>query len=860
MKVKEMGFIAKYKKISWLVILCIVFYLPGKSFAQEYGLGFNGQNFSKDLRTGIDLSPKGYFSFNSEFELSFKMLLRPNANRYFGYIVRIIDNKDRNIDLVLNYRSNDSSTIDIVCGQKLTKISFNANIAKLCNKWTELRLKLDLQNNQISLFCPASDFQAVDKGVDLNGGVKILFGMNDFRHFRTTDLPSMQLKDICIYEKGKLRYNWPLDEIEGTKANDKIRKQTAAIKNPTWLKPEHATWQKTYSSKLNGNCEIAFNSQEEKLYLIGDNQIIIYSVKNGNSEILNYKNTAKNLLAGRQAFYNPDTKTIFSYDIDQKTVSEFDFKTLTWEQKEPKYTSGTVYLHHNQYYSSDEKLLYIFSGYGMHEYKKLIQTYGLNSGIWDTITPSGDLFHPRYLSSASALNDTVFILGGYGSESGKQILNPHNYYDLMAFSLKEHKFKKVYDFVPPVEDICFSNSMVINPKERTFYALSFPVFNYEGYLQLIKGSLQKPDLKPIASKIPFLFHDIMSFSSLFYCESSKKLIAATMLFDNQPQTEFNLYSISFPPNENSDEAINTNQNSFSYLLYLLAFLVVLPLIFFLYKKPLGKNKKTQIQVSRKENEAVNPIRNDNEADSYEKETYRNSVLFFGGFQVFNTNGADITYRFTPLLKELFLLIWLNSIKNNKGISSEKLTELLWFDKDEKSANNNRAVNIAKLKQIVSDVDTCTLSHKTAYWKIEFNESVVFNDYLDCLKIASSKKILTKEIINKLIGLSHKGVFLMNSNYEWLDEFKADISNTIIDILIEFASTQKIEDDPDFMLRLADSVFNFDIVNEEAMILKCKALTFIGKHSLASNTYTKFCKDYKILYNQHYEKSFAEAIK
>jgi len=41
-------------------------------------------------------------------------------------------------------------------------------------------------------------------------------------------------------------------------------------------------------------------------------------------------------------------------------------------------------------------------------------------------------------------------------------------------------------------------------------------------------------------------------------------------------------------------------------------------------------------------------------------------------------------------------------------------------------------------------------------------------------------------------------------------------NTIIDILIEFASTQKNEEDPDFILHLADSVFNFDIVNEEAM--------------------------------------------
>jgi two-component SAPR family response regulator len=212
-----------------------------------------------------------------------------------------------------------------------------------------------------------------------------------------------------------------------------------------------------------------------------------------------------------------------------------------------------------------------------------------------------------------------------------------------------------------------------------------------------------------------------------------------------------------------------------------------------------------------------------------------------------------------LLKELFLLIWLNSIKNNKGISSEKINELLWFDKDEKSASNNRAVNIAKLKQIIGEIDTCTLSHKTAYWKIEFDELVVYNDYFECIRVTGTKKPITKEKINKLIDFSLKGDFLMNSNYEWLDEFKANISNTLIDILVELAQKQKIEEDPDFILRLADSIFIFDIVNEEAMILKCRALTFLGKHSLALNTLTKFSKEFEILYDKKYDKTIDEVL-
>jgi len=856
MSAKEIDSISNIKIVVSIITIVFVFLFPQTAFPQSYGLGFNGKKFSKDLRTGIDLSPAGYFSFDKEFEISFKMLLRPNETMYFGYITRIIDKNGKNIDLIFNYQSFDSSAIEVVCGQKLTRISFKADIRKLCLEWHEFRLKVDIKNNKVSLLSPANNFQAEDIGGNLTGEVKILFGISDFSPFKTADLPSMKIKDICIYEKDKLTHSWLLDESSGEIAYDKIRKKKAIIKNPVWLKPEHSDWLKIHTTTLTGNCEIAFNEQDEKLYLIGEDQLIVYSVKNNNTETLVYKEKAKNILPGRQAFYNPDTKTIFSYDIDQKTISEFDFNTLSWKEEVPKSVYATVFLHHNQYYSSSEKSLYVFGGYGQHEYKNTIQRFDFRNSGWEIVKPGGDVFNPRYLASTGVLNDTVYILGGYGSASGKQILNPQNYYDLLAFSIKDQRFKKVYDFVPPAEDICFSNSMVIDPDNRTFYALSYSVLKYEGFLQLIKGSLQRPDLKLIASKIPYLFYDVMSFSSLYFCKSSKKLIAATMLLNEQNKTEINLYTISFPPNDKLAESEPSNKLILRWF-YLLAFLAILMVFIILIRKRLKKDN-TLINKCLKDNDYDAKI-NFEEAESGEKVTCKNLVFFFGGFQVFSSNGIDITNRFSPLLKELFLLIWLNSIKNDKGISSEKIAELLWYDKDEKSAGNNRAVNIAKLKLIIAEIDTCTLSHKTGYWKIEFDERVVYNDYLECIKIACSKKSITKEKINKLIGFSHKGIFLTNSNYEWLDDFKANISNTLIDILVEFALKQKIEEDPDFILQLADSVFNFDIMSEEAMILKCKAMTLKGKHSLASNAFTKFSREFKILYNKEYDKTFDEVL-
>ncbi len=827
-------------------------------YSQSYGLGFNGQEFSKDLRTGIDLSPKGYLSLANNFELVFKMQLRPNARMYFGYLVRVIDKSGKNVDLIFNYRNIDSSSIEVVCGQKQTKISLKADAGKFCTAWTEFRLKIDGQNNRVSLFSTDNDFQAEDVGVNMTGEVKILFGTNDFSHYKTADLPSMKIKDICIYEKGKLSYSWPLDESEGNISRDKVRNWIANVKNPVWLKPEHSNWLKAYSGTLKGHCEIAFNEQDEKVYIIGEDQMIIYSVRSGASEIITYENRAKILLAGRQAIYNSEKKTVIIYDIDQKSLSEFDFGTRSWKQQDPKNTYATIYLHHNQYYWPHDKSLYIFGGYGQHEYRNLVQKLNLDSGNWEIVKPEGDVFNPRYLAASGCINDTVFILGGYGSVSGKQILNPQNYNDLLAYSLKDQKFKEIYEFVPPSEDLCFSNSMVINRNNRTFYALAFSVIKYDGELQLVKGSLQRPEMKLIAGKIPYLFHDVRSFSSLYDCSSSQKLVASTLLVNDQNNTEFHLYTIASPPNEQII-SLESPQSSLRYWYILFVLGVAAIGIFIFRKSKRGKELQSNVTPATAQNERVGIDISEFETELEGKEKFRNSVFFFGGFQVFNAEGIDITNRFSPLLKELFLLIWLHSIKNDKGISSENLTELLWFDKDERSASNNRAVNIAKLKQILTEVESCYLSHKTAYWKIDFDDTILFNDYHECLKITNAKKVVSKEKICRLIELSQKGVFLASVHYEWLDDFKDSISNAIIDKLTAFAQTQKIEEDPGFMVHLADSLFIFDIVNEEAMILKCKALTLMGKHSLASHTFSKFCKDFKTLYNQSYNQSFEEVI-
>ena len=159
---------------------------------------------------------------------------------------------------------------------------------------------------------------------------------------------------------------------------------------------------------------------------------------------------------------------------------------------------------------------------------------------------------------------------------------------------------------------------------------------------------------------------------------------------------------------------------------------------------------------------------------------KRALLFFGGFQVYDKDSIEITGQFTPLLKELFLLIWLHTLKNDKGISSEQMTGTLWFDKSPRSARNNKSVNIAKLRAILNEVGSCELTHKTGYWKINCDDKEVYNDYHEFLKITESKTILSKQNILQLLKIVEKGALLLNLNHDWLDKFKASISEMASD--------------------------------------------------------------------------------
>lgn len=850
----------RFAPILRLMQLFVFVIIYDVAFSQTYGLKFQSHDVVLDKRTELNLSPDQFLNFRDEFEISFDYRIdfqKPNDySGFFGYIFRVISKDNNNIDLLITPAPPVKLNLVIGTSDSIIQIESPNNAM---DSWVNLRVKFLLNEDRLIFYTPDAFYVQDNIGLKSDDSFKIVFGANDHQNFKTSDVPSMSIKDIRIFENGKLKYHWPLDEEKGSTANNRLSKKVALVKNPSWLKNKHQAWESRYQDEVDGILLVASDNDNGKVFLVGNNELFIYSAHENNIRSVKYRNRPLPINTDYKAIYNSLDEKIYCYLLENNLVYSLDILTGEWNEIGLSIKSETRTKHHNSYFNPAENSIYIFGGYGQHTYNNEIRKIDLTGNELQVLPSDKDIYPPRYLAGLGSLNDTLYILGGYGSLSGSQMVNPHSYFDLVGYSINNQSLFKKFEIPRLIDDMCVVNNIYIENKNRNFYALVFEKMKFEGTLQLIKGSIDNPKVEIVGNTIPFKFQDVKSNAGLFYFPLQNKLFAYTSFAEDSLSTQVSIYSIGYPPNiSDQNPFIATTKKNLPFIYFAIAFVILSGFLSWYIIRKRNAQRKSQDVIS------TNGLANDKEFEEsvsiIQNEKSKYQVVLFGGFQVFSLNNEDITNKFSPLLKELFLLILLNSHKNNKGISSEKITEYLWFDKSELSARNNRAVNIAKLKTILTEIGEIELTKKTGYWKINYSNNDVKCDYAEFLQITGSKSTLTKEDVSRLVEITQKGAFLLNVNYEWLDDFKADVSDKIVDTLVTFAEKCDFKSEAKFIAQLAECIFNFDRSNEEAMILKCKAEYCLGKHSLAKLTYEKFIKEYQLLYNEEYKRSFNELVK
>jgi DNA-binding SARP family transcriptional activator len=859
---------------SIIILLFFTLIYAGVTHAQSYGLGFHSHDVVQDKRTSLDLFPGNPYCPRGDFELSFELSFLPGYTAYFGYIFRMIKDDKENIDFIYDERSSMHKRFKMVLGENLTRIAFDLDSNRMFKTWNKFRVRFDFKNDKLFFYTDTAVY--VQEKAGLTGGscFRLYFGTNLYKQFKVTDVPPMKIRNIRLSDKGSVRFEWPLDERDSLVANEVLNNADGAVINPIWIRNEHYAWKEERSLSVKGCASVAFNAEKGLLYIAGGDSMLTYSAATGQLSGLPYSHGPQFLLKGNQSLYSPFTGDLYNIYIDQQLVSAFDFENRTWK-KDHLPGPVTDYWHFSKFFSREDTSLYLLGGYGHFQYRNSLFRYHIPSGTWQKIDYSGDHVVPRYLCALATTphTDSVYILGGYGSQTGQQILNPQSIYDMMLFDVRSKTFKKLYEIKPGKEDFVFASSLVLNERKNIYYGLIFPNYRYHSQLQLIRGSLSAPGYTLVGDTIPYLFHDITSYADLFFAPGAGKFLAVTLLTDslNQNQTKVMIYSLLGPPvtGDEGYPAVTGKKTSSPFWLYFTGVLVILGAVTaFAYRRRLAHVRSLSPAAGPGVRQmpvlygsvplTAPPV--DEPGRARDGPVPAGSALFlFGEMQIFDQDGVDLTRQFTPLIRELFLLILLYSVRKGTGVSSDKLTEILWSDKSTHSARNNRSVNIAKLKTLVDRLGYAQLSKDTGYWKIELDPDRIRLDYQEYLSIVKDKKKLNKEKINELANITQRGSFLSNIEYEWLDDFKSEVSNDIIDTYSHFAHSMSIAEDPDFLLKLVNYIFYFDPANEDAITLKCKTLAHVGKHSLAKAAFDGFIQKYKLIYGEEFGKNFQEVL-
>lgn len=820
----------------------------------RYGLAFNAIEKQKDLRTSFsvdDIEVDDYFRLDFDWNLNSPL---------FGYICRIVVNDTLNIDLVLNY-SNGHGVED---GISLSVVSDNR---KLYSR--EVDLEGGWDRTSITIL-PENSSVIVGYGDDVKefsfdftpkqNNISIYFGSNDTPNFMTSDVASVFVRDIAIsLDSQSEEWRWKLDGHIDNIAYDIINHRELAIDNANWLIDAHASWRHLLRKRYPSSSYIAPNSKDG-FYAITDSVIYFTRYDNLHEESYTIKEPTSFVHSYNQFIVNPATGELIFFAVEddmQYQYSKFNFQENEW-QPNISFDKAPFYRHSNMAFSPCDGSLTQLFGYGYFSYHAKQYTIG-DHGI--DYRELSEMISPRYLSATGVLDNDLYIFGGYGNKGGNQELGATIYGDMYRYNFVTKEIRSLWDnSCMKCGELIAKNIVFPDRSSNRAYALFYSHLKYNTFLVLKEMDIENFTFTQHADTLPYRFHDTESEAHLVYSDFLKELYAITTHTTSTGMCELNIYSIAYPviDSETIVAQLPAKSSGASFLWLLL----ILPPVFVIYiqRKRIGSSPVkpkavlpseviVQPEVIAQPEVVVAPI----------EKNSKPGIYLLGGFQVIDRQGVDITGSFTTLMKQLLLLIILETQKSSKGISSARLKDYLWFDKSDGSARNNRGVNLRKIRLLLEECAYFSIVSDGGYWRISLENSA-YCDYIYATQYLSTidqDAPLCGDRLAFLVEIAQMGLLLPNMDADFFDNFKADYTDRMIELL---SNQLSIQDDWNSKKLLSDAILIFDSLDESAIKVKFQYFIATGRHGMARTAYDNYAKEYQKIMGSDPENSFEDFIK
>lgn len=845
----------KYQlQILFFILLCLVGKLEASSL-YDYGLYLKSHTVSAVERTTLYLDDNQPFPIKNDFTISFQIYVRTNEPD-FGSILHLHTNTNQYIRFSF-VAGEERHFPALVLNEGIITIDTPIEREKWLDVSLHLRLKdnvieVDYDNKKVSAMVPLEDTK----------NISALFGqMENY----LADVAPINLRNITVTQDGKQTREWKL-----WKHNDDV----------CYDMKEKAIARAIHQAHIPGKLDVAFNAREALFYLVKPQSI----------EVLDEKGTLRQKITIREGYpaveypnhllYDTLTNKLISYYLKKGSTSYFSFDTSKWSNVERNMDEASNYNHARTFNPADSSF-YFFGGYGFYQYRN--DLFRMKSGSYklEQVEYERPLY-PRYSAAMAIVGDELFVFGGRGNKYGKQELSTHFYFGLCAINLKTNQSRMVWQRNSPQEDgTLMASSMYFEPSDSSFYAVSM---SKGGVLWKIsmKDSVYTEVSKPIYNESNYQDCDF----SLYSSPAHGKLFLVLDKILNDHTHNVYIYSINMPLVNEGDirQSANTtivNGHKYLYITGIILLLIAAGMIF--YRSRCSNRKDKTITIKEIEevpviighhNTPEQPLiagqhtimqekGNIQETDAVSAKTTnyydrsRASISLCGCFNVRDKDGNDITSNFTPRLKHLLILLILYTEKNEQGILASKTTEILWPEKEETSARNNRNVNLRKLRVLLESIGDVEVITENNFLRIKWG-TTVFCDYhtlLTCTQQFEQEK--SEELLNRILELLLYGPLLPNTIFDWLDDFKDAYSSHSIDLLKNLLDIEIQRNHQEMIIRLADIMFLHDPLNEEALAAKCAVLSAQGKKGIARNLYDRFCKEYRDSMGENYKIPFAD---
>ena len=855
----------KYQlQILFFILLCLVGKLEASSL-YDYGLYLKSHTVSAVERTTLYLDDNQPFPIKNDFTISFQIYVRTNEPD-FGSILHLHTNTNQYIRFSF-VAGEERHFPALVLNEGIITIDTPIEREKWLDVSLHLRLKdnvieVDYDNKKVSAMVPLEDTK----------NISALFGqMENY----LADVAPINLRNITVTQDGKQTREWKLWKHNDDVCYDMKEKAIARAIHPFWLIDNHIEWKLIHQAHIPGRLDVAFNAREALFYLVKPQSI----------EVLDEKGTLQQEIVIRGGYpaveypnhllYDTLTNKLVSYYLKKGATSYFSFDTNKWSNVERNMDEANNYNHARTFNPADSSF-YFFGGYGFYLFRMKSGSYKLEQVEYERP------LYPRYSAAMAIVGDELFVFGGRGNKYGKQELSTHFYFGLCAINLKTNQSRMVWQRNSPQEDgTLMASSMYFEPSDSSFYAVSM---SKGGVLWKIsmKDSVYTEVSKPIYNESNYQDCDF----SLYSSPAHGKLFLVLDKILNDHTHNVYIYSINMPLVNEGDirQSANTtivNGHKYLYITGIILLLIAAGMIF--YRSRCSNRKDKTITIKEIEevpviighhNTPEQPLiagqhtimqekGNIQETDAVSAKTTnyydrsRASISLCGCFNVRDKDGNDITSNFTPRLKHLLILLILYTEKNEQGILASKTTEILWPEKEETSARNNRNVNLRKLRVLLESIGDVEVITENNFLRIKWG-TTVFCDYhtlLTCTQQFEQEK--SEELLNRILELLLYGPLLPNTIFDWLDDFKDAYSSHSIDLLKNLLDIEIQRNHQEMIIRLADIMFLHDPLNEEALAAKCAVLSAQGKKGIARNLYDRFCKEYRDSMGENYKIPFAD---